>query len=79
MHSTVTRPVYHPRNRKGCPNCAKEGKGKECSHCYRHGETSHLKMNCKLHDQEDRMRSRQRTDSDQREIYVSTMYCMLFK
>ena len=56
----VTKPGYHPRKRIGCPNCAKEGKGKECSHCYRCGETGHLKMNCKLQDQENRMRSRQR-------------------
>ena len=55
----VTKPGYRPRKRIGCPNCAKEGKGKECSHCYRCGETGHLKMNCKLQDQENRMRSRQ--------------------
>ena len=56
----VTKPGYRPRKRIGCPNCAKEGKGKECSHCYRCGETGHLKMNCKLQDQENRMRSHQR-------------------
>ena len=56
----VTKPGYQPRKRIGCPNCVKEGKGKECSHCYRCGETGHLKMNCKLQDQENRMRSRQR-------------------
>ena len=56
----VTKPGYRPRKHIGCPNCAKEGKGKECSHCYRCGETGHLKMNCKLQDQENRMRSRQR-------------------
>ena len=58
--SAVTKPGYHPRKHIGCPNCAKEGKEKECSHCYRYGETGHLKMNCKLQDQENRMRSRQR-------------------
>ena len=55
----VTKPGYRPRKRIGCPSCAKEGKGKECSHCYHCGETGHLKMNCKLQDQENRMRSRQ--------------------
>ena len=55
----VTKPRYCPRKCIGCPNCVKEGKGKECSHCYRCGETGHLKMNCKLQDQENRMRSRQ--------------------
>ena len=57
--SAVTKPGNHPRKRMGCPNCAKEGEGKECSHCYRCSETGHLKMNCKLQDQENRMRSRQ--------------------
>ena len=58
--SAVTKPGYHPRKCIGRPNCANEGKGKECSHCYHCGETGHLKMNCKLQDQENRMRSRQR-------------------
>ena len=30
--SAVTKPGYNPRKRIGCPNCAKGGKGKECSH-----------------------------------------------
>ena len=34
----LTKPGYRPSKRIGCPNCAKEGKGKECSHCYRCGE-----------------------------------------
>ena len=55
----MTNPGYHPHKCIGCPNCVKEGKGKECSHCYHCGETGHLKMNCKLQDQENRMRSRQ--------------------
>ena len=57
--SAVTKPGYHSRKRIGCPNCAKEGKEKGCLHCYRCGEADHLKMNCKLQDQENRMRSRQ--------------------
>ena len=44
----VTEPGYRPRKRIGCPNCVKEGKGKECSHFYHCGEAGHLKMNCKL-------------------------------
>ena len=41
--SAVTKPGHHPRKHIGCPNCAKEGKGKECSHCYCCSETGHLK------------------------------------
>ena len=58
--SAVTKPGYHPCKGIGCPDYAKEGKGKECSHCYRCDKTGHLKMNCKLQDQENRMRSCQR-------------------
>ena len=73
----MTKPGYHPCKCIGCPNCAKEGKGKECTHCYCCSETGHLKNELQIagSGKQDEVRSVGQTVTKQKSMSRKCIVC----